>query len=293
MHLILTPETLLGVKIHLVTGKGGVGKSAVAAGLAYHYAQEGKKTLLAELGDESFYEDYLGLSSLNEGQTVRSQLGFDVALWSGTSCLREYALHLLKVQSLYKLFFENPVSRTLIQVAPALPELAIMGKVTSGPPRNVGPKLDYDCLVVDAFATGHFLALLRAPLGMIEAVRVGPMAEQSKGILKILKDPHITHYHLVCLPEELPVQESMELDRDIQSLVGIKPQLWLNKFIDYPPSLSADGPAYERDFLLKQQRQIAIEKLIEAQFAGRWQRLPFVFEPDENKIVADLAKGLS
>ncbi|MBX2995439.1 MAG: arsenical pump-driving ATPase [Bdellovibrionaceae bacterium] len=280
------------MKIHLVTGKGGVGKSAVAAALAYRCAQDGQKTLLAELGDESFYQDYLGLKPLREGQTVRSPLGFDVALWSGASCLREYALYLLKVESLYKLFFENPVSRTLIQVAPALSELAIMGKVTSGPPRNVGPKLDYDAIVVDAYATGHFLALLKAPIGMIEAVRVGPMAEQSKGILKILRDPQITNYHLVCLPEELPVQESLELDREIQALVNVKPYLWLNKLIDFPKSLKAQGPEYEKDFFLKQQRQDSTQATIEAAFKGRWSSLPFVFEADETKIVAALAKGV-
>lgn len=280
------------MKIHLVTGKGGVGKSAVAAALAYRLAQQGQKTLLAELGDESFFQDYLGLKPLAQGETVRSSLGFDVALWSGASCLREYAIHLLKVERLYKLFFENPISRTLIQVAPALSELAIMGKVTSGPPRNVGPKLDYDAVVVDAYATGHFLALLRAPIGMIEAIRVGPMAEQSKGILKVLRDPSLTSYHLVCIPEELPVQESLELDRDIQALVGVKPHLWLNKLIDFPSGLKAQGSEYENDFFLKQQRQESTKATIEASFKGRWSALPFVFESDETKIVAALAAGV-
>ncbi len=284
-------EILLGVKIHFVTGKGGVGKSAVAAGLAQTLSSQGKKTLLVELGDESFYEDYLGLKSVGYEPTPFLP-NLDVSLWSGPSCLREYAVHLLKVEKLYQLFFQNPVSRTLIDVAPGLSELAILGKITSGPPRNVGPKLPYEALVVDTFATGHFLALLKAPVGMAQAIRFGPMAEQSNAIIEILKDPEICHYHLVCLPEELPVQESIELDHGLKEVIGQSAFLWLNKWIDYPADLNPQGPNYEKDFVRKKERQeSAWQKLLES-FSGRMRKLPFVFENDERALLQHLARDM-
>jgi len=263
----------------------------VAAGLATRLSASGKRTLLAELGDESFYQDYLGLNSVTY-QPTNYQKQFDVCLWSGAAALREYALYLLKVESLYKLFFENAVSRTLINVAPALAELAILGKITSGPPRNVGPKLPYDALVVDAYSTGHFVALLNAPIGMGEAVRFGPMGEQSRGIIEVMKDPQICHYHLVCLPEELPVQESLELDQTLRGIVGIAPYLWLNKWIDYPEDLNAKGPVYEKDFYRKRERQKWALQELGPVFRGRLSQIPFFFETDEKILIQNLAREM-
>lgn len=210
-----------------MTGKGGVGKSAVAAAMALKKSQGGQKTLLVELGSQSFYQQYFKLPKVGfDPISLRPQL--DLSLWSGQECLKEYARYLLKVESLYRLFFENSVTRSLINVAPGLPELAVMGKVTSHP-RKVGPPLNYDCIVVDAFATGHFLALLRAPQGMAEAISFGPMGEQSRGIVKFLKDPNYCQYYVVSIPEELPVQEGLELTRSIKDLVGIEPVQVYNK----------------------------------------------------------------
>src|SRR5690606_4499899 len=115
-------------------------------------------------GDQSFYQNFFKLSRVAYAPApLRPQV--DVALWTGTESLREYAHHLLKVEKVADLFFENPVMRTFLNVAPALTELAILGKITSHPRRH-GPPLPYDCLVIDAYATGHFLALLDAPAGM-------------------------------------------------------------------------------------------------------------------------------
>lgn len=216
-------------EIHFITGKGGVGKSTVAAAFALKKSREGKKTLLVEMGDQSFFQNYLEINSVGFKPTnLRPNL--DVALWSGQDCLREYALHLIKVESLYKIFFENAVMRAFINVAPALPELAIMGKVTSVA-RKHGPPLPYDSLVIDSFATGHFMALMRAPVGMAKVVQFGPMGEQSRGIDKQLRDPELCHYHIVTLPEELPLKEAAELSADLKKEFEVEASLILNKVL--------------------------------------------------------------
>lgn len=214
-------------KIVFVTGKGGVGKSTVAMVLAKRYAELGKATLLVELGDRSYFTDVLGAGPVTY-KPLQLQRNLDISLWSGKECLREYALHLLKIESLYRLFFENKVSKALIEIAPALAELAIMGKVTSGI-RGVGPDLPYEVLVIDCFATGHMMALLRASRGMASAVSMGPMAEHSKAIDRVICDASICQYYIVSNPELLPVTESEELFDQITAEVKIRPRLILNK----------------------------------------------------------------
>jgi len=212
-------------KIIFVTGKGGVGKSAVALALAKKHSIS-KRVLLVELGMRSFYSDFLGISVNYKPSTWIKNL--DLALWSGSECLKEYALYLLKVESLYKLFFENRISKALIEVAPALSELAILGKITSGV-RHVGPELEYDLIVVDAYATGHMLALLRAPRGMNESIQFGPMAEQTQSMLKTICNPEICQYVIVTLPEELPAVEADELHRELKKETGIESKIYCNK----------------------------------------------------------------
>ena len=216
-------------EIHFVTGKGGVGKSVVAAALAFKQAQAGKKVLLVELGDQSFFKDFFEISEVGF-QPKKLTTNLDIALWKGETCLREYATYLIKVDSLAKIFFENSVMKAFINVAPALPELAIMGKITSGP-RNHGPPLPYDVLVVDAYATGHFMALMEAPKGMAQAVKVGPMGEQSRSIDAVLRNEELCHYHVVSLPEELPMKEAVELVTQLNKEFGLKPELVLNKIL--------------------------------------------------------------
>lgn len=223
------------MKILFVSGKGGVGKSTVAAALALKAARSGKKTLLVELGNRSFYS--LAFKKSFSSQPSPWREGVDLAVWDGSSCLREYALHLLKSKALYKIFFENAVSKSLIQVAPGLSELSIAGKITSGPPRNIGPRLPYDLLVIDAFASGHFLALLRAPMGFAEAIRFGPMGKESRDITQILRDPEVCSYCFVTLPEELPVQETLELSRSFKELIPTAPTICLNRWLD--PQMAA------------------------------------------------------
>lgn len=191
-----------------VSGKGGVGKSLVAAALARGAAESGRKTLLVETGERSYFKDFLELPEVDH--TARpSGLGFDLALWSGESCLREYVLHLLKLERLYRLFFENKVMKALVNVAPGLGEIAILGKITSGI-RRVGPPIVYDTIVVDMPATGHALAMFRTPKGMSDAIQIGPIAQHSGEIDRLLRDPMTSALVAVTLLEELPIIETEE-----------------------------------------------------------------------------------
>jgi anion-transporting ArsA/GET3 family ATPase len=286
------------MEIIFVTGKGGVGKSAVAAGFALSKAREGKKTVLVELGDQSFYKDYFNLPEITYKPRPLSLFDrtFDIAQWDGHEALKEYALHLFKIESLYRLFFENSVSKALINVAPGLPELSILGKITSGPPRNAGPPLPFNCIVVDAYASGHFMALMKAPLGMAQAVRFGPMGEQVRAIEAVLRDPKICQYHVVAIPEELPVTEGIELAQNIEKTLGHKPQIILNKILTLKSDELGKPSTGLEDFALHlksvDQRQKEMRARI-SESGFRERELPWILKSEPEKIIDSLARELT
>ncbi|MES3039490.1 MAG: ArsA-related P-loop ATPase [Bdellovibrionota bacterium] len=216
--------------LHFVTGKGGVGKSTFSLALAEKLAAEGKKTLLVDLADSELFKCVFDLKKMTyEPQKVRNNLF--LSYWSGSDCLREYIKYFIKIEALTALFFENPVTRALVNTAPALKELAILGKATSAH-RGHGPKFEFDQVVIDSYSTGHFLALLRAPKGMSRIIKKGPMGDQSKKILDVLLKPEWVTYHIVTLSEDLPMKESLELRETLKDEFGIKAQFALNRFIN-------------------------------------------------------------
>src|SRR6187399_1311817 len=108
-------------KIILVTGKGGVGKSTVAASIAYKLARKNLKVLLVEMGETSFFADFFNLPMTHKPVNVLP--GMDVSRWDTESCLHEYVLHYVRIETLYKMFFENKVMKTFIRAAPTVSEI--------------------------------------------------------------------------------------------------------------------------------------------------------------------------
>lgn len=289
-------------KIYMVTGKGGVGKSVVAAALARENAQAGFRTLLVELGDTSSYQyvfhDSIKKSIGYEPSLVEKNLY--VALWSGETCLKEYVEHLVKIRPLVDLFFDNKVMRTFVRAAPALKELAILGKVTSGV-RNWGPPLPFDRIVVDGFATGHFMALLKAPIGIAELISTGPMGEQSKAMQKVLSDPQFAEYLVVTLLEELPVSETFELQNELKKWVGQEARVVANKYFNSKISQSeyaelapqvSEKPLsrWFLSYLKNLDERSASAKTRLEQLPKRYVELPLVLSTSTLKVIHQLSR---
>lgn len=289
-------------KIFMVSGKGGVGKSIVAAALAQREARRGARTLLVELGDQSYYANIYNKSITYEPALVAPNLS--IALWRGEDALREYILYLIKFDKIVELFFDNRIMQAFVRAAPALKELAILGKVTSGV-RNWGPKLNYDVIVVDAFATGHFMALLKAPIGMAALIEFGPMGEQSRQILRVLKDPTQCEYWIVTLAEELPVSEAGELHRDLFNITEQKAKIFCNRVFESPMTIDeitadrarlaqastilGDFADYLKGLLLRQNMQISQLK----KSLGEVTLLPLILSSSGQAVIDQLEKRLS
>ncbi len=269
-----------------VTGKGGVGKSLWAAGLATQLARSGKKVLLVEFGETSFYGFFYGKSFGMDPVAIENNL--HLSIWSGATCLRDYIGHLVKIDRLADLFFENKVMKALIRGAPALKELAILGKATSGV-RNYGPELDFDHVIFDSYATGHFLALLRAPVGMYEAIKFGPMGDQSKAIVKTMSDPRLTEYHVVSLLEELPVSETIELCDALKSEFNDNIKVVVNKSLRALPTIETSSNVFESSIQRNLSRQNhAWEHLLKHYEPAV--EVPYYFESEPQKLVDHMAQ---
>ncbi len=283
-------------KIHFFTGKGGVGKSLLAASYAcalslkVHTSADDGPVLLAELTERSFYRDFLSLDKIGYKPllTPRISKNLSICQWSPADCLKEYALHLLKIESLYKLFFENSVSKSLINVAPGLQELAILGKATSGI-RKYGPKMAYSEIVIDAFSTGHFMSLFRAPLAMSEVISFGPMGEQSRSIDRWLRNPSFCEVHIVTLAEELPITETIELYELLKNEFGIESKVYLNKVLDLTDedfqNLNIEQNKYFSE--IADNEKMALQKLKAAKI--RFKKIAFVPLIDSLKLIQQIS----
>ena len=286
-------------RILFVSGKGGVGKSLIAAGLALDLTKQGRRVLLAEIGETSYYKDFWNLPTIGH-DPVRHPLGFDIALWSGETSLREYVLFYLKMERLYSLFFENKVMRSLVNVAPGLSEIAILGKITSGI-RKVGPPMNYDTIVVDSYATGHALALLEAPKGMMEAIKFGPMGHHSREMDQVLRDQSLMAYVIVTLLEELPVTESLEFRASLKRELGVDALVIANKVLRAPLSAAeiSDVEASPNSGLAEfarhlegvNERQIKYEKLL-SDNGAKVVDVPLIFSGDPKTLVEKASEAL-
>lgn len=218
-------------RVIFVTGKGGVGKSVVAAATALQLARRGQSVLLVELGSRSFYGPLLGLPVGTD--PVRWQARVAIARWDVESSLREYLGHYLVFKAAADRILGNSVMKALVAAAPSLAELALLGRVMA-PMRHSWYRRDVDVVVVDAYATGQFMAMLRAPRGLAQTAASGPMHTQSIALTRLLSDAAICEYRLVTLAEELPIAEACEMAGEILAETGMAPRVICNRLLGLP-----------------------------------------------------------
>ena len=281
-----------GHRIVFVTGKGGVGKSVVAAATALQFARRGHNVLLAEMGSRSFYGPLLGLPV--DIEPVAWQQNIGIARWDVESTLREYISHYLPIKGLTDRLLGNTMMKALVAAAPSLSELAMLGKLTA-PMRHTWYKRDVDVVVVDAYATGQFMAMLRAPRGMAQTASSGPMYKHSSIMAKMLADPQVCEYRLVTLAEEMPVTEACEMALQLQDEVGISPRLYCNRLLDLPANIpAADRHDPAHDFVTQMRRIDRLQKtsLSRLEELGPVQHLPMVTRLDTPYLLEQLADAL-
>jgi len=218
----VSPIPHLDRRLVVVTGKGGTGKSTVAAALAVMAARQGKRVLVAEVNATERVAPLLGAPPA--GPVVReARPGISTVDVTPPAALREYGLQVVRFQAIYDAVFENRLVRHFLRVVPGLGELVMLGKILHEARAEEGGRPRWDQVIVDAPATGHAVQLLRVPGAMLGMVPAGPLRSDAQWMHDWLVDPARTATVLVTLPEEMPVTEAIELDRQLRERVGMEP----------------------------------------------------------------------
>ena len=205
-----------------VTGKGGVGKTTVAAALALAAAEAGKKTIVAEVGGAARAARLLGGTAGKPG--VETQVGD--RLWTLTiepyKVMEEWIGRILGSRALTQVLTRSNFFRTFADAAPGGMELGTIVKTweLAQPKRWDKGSRPYDLVVVDGPASGHAVGMLRTPGTFADIARVGPIASQSQRVREWLEDYRETAYVAVALPGELPVTETLELGKRLRKSLG-------------------------------------------------------------------------
>jgi len=139
-----------------------------------------------------------------------------------TEAIHEYVLLTLRFETVYRAVFENRLVRHFIRLIPSLNELTLLGKIWYHEREMVGGAPRFDLIIVDAPATGHALSLLRAPAAVEATVPQGTMRDTCTKIRDLLGDHARTALHIVTTPEEMPVNEAVDLERAAADLLGIR-----------------------------------------------------------------------
>jgi energy-coupling factor transporter ATP-binding protein EcfA2 len=212
--------TALERRLVLVLGKGGVGKSTLAAALAKLRAARGETVLLCEVNAHNQLAGLLGVPPT--GPDIE-RVGDSLFLCNLTpdAALHQYAVMKLKVERVVKRLLANRVVRHFLRLLPSLPEIVTLGKLLYHVKEERNGRPRFDAVILDAPATGHGLSLLRVPQSLLASIPEGPLREDMTWMNALLVDPKITAAALVTLCEELPVNETLELNAALRDELRI------------------------------------------------------------------------
>ncbi len=289
---------ILDKRLIFVTGKGGVGKSTIAVSLGLRAAAEGKRAIVCEIASQENTSRFF-----KRGQVGFHEVEVEDGLWTISidpdESMREYVLLQLKVRAMRDLLFRSRVFTYLAAATPGLKELVTIGKIweLAQLNRKVKKGRKYDLVIVDAPATGHGIGFLQTPRTFANIARVGPIHSQAQELDRFITDKEVTGAAIVSLPEEMPVNETATLERELREEIGVAvDRVYMNAL--YPERFSpaeaerldaamqkSNGAvrgalraaASEQRRATSQRQQL---QRLEERVSAPVKTLPFVFEPE-------------
>src|SRR4051812_11770430 len=206
-----------GVQLHVVTGKGGTGKSTVAASLALALASRGKTVLLCEVEGRQGIAQLFDVSPLPYAETLiakASEAGHgDVYALAvdAEQALLEYLSMYYRLGRAGKALDRFGVIDFATTIAPGVRDVLLTGKVYEAAQRNSRNKgaRSYDAIVLDAPPTGRIAQFLNVNSELAGLAKMGPIKSQADTVMTLLRSPR-TAVHLVTVLEEMPVQETID-----------------------------------------------------------------------------------
>ena len=258
-------------RVWIISGKGGTGKSSLAPALALQLSRQQKRVLLVELATDTLSPFSWWSHGLSfKPQHLRGSI--EGVRWTVRDCLKDFFKHYVKSQKLVELFFNYQPIEQVVEVTPTLKEIALIGRIT-GHLRQVGTPMNYDAVVVDAFSTGHFKNLIQVPFAITNTIKFGPLYQHCKEIHNILQTPELFTPILATIPEDMSVEETLELNAMLTSEFHQKPFVALNKCLNIPQEAlnkEHQSPTGFTEFL-KNRQELQNQALERLKFLKPWQ----------------------
>lgn len=277
----------------VVTGKGGVGKSVIAAALATRISASRRALALDVDPRESLFECLGAEPSAGARVAVNARLALEHV--DPHRLIEAFAVAHVRVPWVTRTLTASRVFHHFVDAAPGLKELALLGHAARV--LGLGTRAAAEHVVLDAPATGHALSLLDAPRLVAHAIDSGPFAALAGDIARLVADPSYTSIVVVTAAEAFAVQESQEFVRDLERRLGRRPSAFIVNALypALPPGRVADEPddgplAIWRARAAANHREIA---RFSAWWAGPWCALPLVTHGRGPALVADLASRLA
>ena len=211
-----TLDALLDRRVWLITGKGGVGRTAISAAAALFAARKNRRVLLTEIGDPAEHLSPLarvfGRDLLPEGEPApiaEGLLGVQLLALTGQE---SYLTSVMPSKMLARAVLASEALRRLAAAGPSLRELGIFHQLlTLLRQTRCDGTLTHELIIADMPATGHTLSLTALPERLLKLFRSGPIHDNLVEGQSYLNDPDKAAAIIATLPETLPVSECMEL----------------------------------------------------------------------------------
>ncbi len=207
-----------GVRLHVVTGKGGTGKSTVAAALALALATAGRKVLLMEMEGRQGIAQLFDCPPLPYGESrvavapgTPGRPGGDVYALPADpeSALIEYLEMFYNLRHAGRTLTRLGIIDFATTIAPGLRDVLLTGKAAEATRRREGGKLQYDAVVMDAPPTGRIGRFLNVASEVSGLAKMGPIRGHADTVQSVIRSPQ-TAVHFVTVLEEMPVQETLD-----------------------------------------------------------------------------------
>jgi anion-transporting ArsA/GET3 family ATPase len=232
--------SLLDKRLLVVAGKGGVGRTTVAAAIAMAAARRGRRVLLCQAKSKERLSHLFNVPTVGH-EIVRVRERLWAVNMTPQVALREYGTMVLRSEFIARQVLENKVSRAFLHAVPGLEDYSMLGKVWYHTTEQVDGHPKWDLVVLDAPATGHVVTMLMIPQAILDAVPEGPLTRPAALTLALLRDPARAAMVIVTLAEDMPSNEAVELAARAQRMVQMPlGPLVVNRL--YPPRF-LQGPS--------------------------------------------------
>ena len=200
-------------KFLLVTGKGGIGKTLVSCALASRGVALGRRVLIVEQAAVEQIGALLGVAGVAHEEKWSGRLG--VANFTAGGNFKDFITKHLMKSNLLELIVANKVVHSFFTAIPGFAELMLLGRIYYA--LNLAPGERPDLVILDGYASGHFLSLMTTPDAVLKSGLAGPILHQTKLVKDWLSDHDQCASLYVAVPEELVISEALEFLPVLQS----------------------------------------------------------------------------